>query len=152
MIIRLITPADQEALLPLLTDLLAASCDAGSRLQPTPKNVETLLAQALEGAAAGDPCLVAVADDGTLQGAIIWKGCPVAADHDGTICYGLGTVVAPAARRTGVSRALREQAATLARERGYTVVLGAAYDGVALQACTNAGFNVVGVLVEKPLC
>lgn len=150
--IRPITVEDAEQALPLLSTLLAASCAAGARVLPTPANVDNLFTQAVEGAANGDPCLLAVDNSGVALGAIVWKGQPVAADIDGKVCYGLGTVVASHARRTGVSRALRERATEMARERGYTIVFGAAYATDALKACIDAGFKVVGVMVEKPLC
>jgi GNAT superfamily N-acetyltransferase len=152
MIIRPITADDAEAALPLLANLLDASCAAGSRVLPTPQNVDNLFAQAVAGAAEGDPCLIAVNDDGVALGLVVWKGQPVDTTIDGKVCYGLGTVVAPHARRQGVSRLLRDRATQIARERGYTVVFGAAYAKDALQACIDAGFHIVGVMVEKPLC
>lgn len=150
--IRPITADDATLAIPLLATLLAASCATGSRVPPTPRNVDNLFAQAVSGAAAGDPCLLVVDEHGIALGAIVWRGQTVDADIDGKVCYGLGTVVAPHARRQGVSRALRERAAEIARERGYTIVFGAAYAKAALDACVDAGFKIVGVMVEKPLC
>lgn len=142
--------ADADALRPLIADLLAVSHDAGSRVPPSPANVEALLSKALAGGEGGDPCLVAV-DDGRAVGLVVWTGGAPLGDYDGVVCFGWGTYVAPAARRTGVARELRDRAAALAKERGYTTVLGAAYSQEGFAACLATGFHVVGVLVERAL-
>lgn len=116
--------ADERALRRLAMNYLKDTYAGGGDYPPTLENAATMTAHALEGAAMGDPCLVA-ADDDKVVGFIVARGVEfpgMTARHKTIRSW--GTYVVPEHRGGGTAASLFIVAGRLARIKGYTRFMG----------------------------
>lgn len=144
-------PTDWRGLRPLVKAFLTEHYAAGGDFRPTRQNTEAFLRRGVQGAAAGDPCVVAI-EGGKIVGFTLWVGLPdFGLETRERVCSGLGTYVVKECRRQGWSRRIREAAIELAKTAGYTRLDGTALDRRGLKAAESTGATVVGVQVRLPL-
>lgn len=141
-------PKDSTQLIKLIGSCLRETAAAGADWAPSERNVHGLFQLGLAWAAAGDPALVLVDSTEQVVGYTLWGRLDTMAE--GT-CAGLGTYIEPELRGSGLVSRLREWAFNIARNRGYSRVLGSCYDDRALKSTLKLGFKPCGVLVEKIL-
>jgi GNAT superfamily N-acetyltransferase len=141
--------ADWDALYPLVMEFLQEASTDGNDFLPTGENAVRILERCIRAAEDGDPVLLAVRDR-RIVGFAAWIGAESWLETKSRLCMGLGTYVAPKARRQGWSRKLREQAFELARGR-YDKIEGIALHKAGYQASTAVGFRPAGILVRKEL-
>lgn len=106
-----------------ITDFMKAGEARGGDLLATPRNVDTYLQLGLHGAAAGDPCLVAVVD-GRPVAYVMWIGVPDVVDSRYRSLNAIGSYTLPQWRSQRIAAALREEALRISRARGYERVTG----------------------------
>ena len=122
--IRAIQQGDGEGLMYLVMAYLKETYAQGGDFPPTVKNAAQFAVFGIEGAAAGDPCIVAE-DDGKLVGFCFARGIDTAGletRHKSIRSW--GTYIAPEYRAKGVGVSLFIVAGRLARVAGYTRFIG----------------------------
>lgn len=115
---------DIEALRPLVLGFLEVGVARGSKIKATDHNATWFIDLGLRGAKAGDPCLVAVSEDGAIKSYIQWQGVDTGLELDGKPSLTFGAFTLPEYRSSGIATALRERALVMLEERGYTSVQG----------------------------
>lgn len=131
----------------MILDMLKSTSDAGARFLPTDRNVRVLLQLGMTYSQNGEPTLVAL-DNGVIVGFTIWGSGEPPFDLSEDICQGFGTYVVPNLRRKRVASALRLYAMDVARNKGYSVIEGTAYDAQGEQSALAVGFVPVGTQLE----
>lgn len=129
MTIRPWARGDMPALRPMLHDFLEANVAAGGDLEACAPNVEALLELGLRLADAGEPVLVAVADDGGLAGFVMWGELPTPLRLRWRTATAFGSFTWPAYRHQGVAAALRTAAHAICVARGVERVMGPLHRG-----------------------
>ena len=123
--VRMIGKGDGEQLWQLVMAYLKETYGAGGDFPPTLNNATAFTVFAIEGAAVGDPCLVAEAD-GELIGFCFARGIEMLpgmeARHRSIRSW--GTYIVPAWRAKGVGVSLFIVAGRMARLAGYTRFIG----------------------------
>lgn len=122
--IRAIQQGDGEGLWQLVMAYLKETYGQGGDFPPTLSNATQFTVFGIEGAAAGDPCIVAD-DDGKLIGFCFARGIDTAGletRHKSIRSW--GTYIDPAYRAQGVGVSLFIVAGRLARIAGYTRFIG----------------------------
>ena len=144
MLIRLATPQDSKQLWALAEDYLA-----GQKKLGVPDQRKVLSLTIAYGLKHGEAIVVAE-DDGCLCGFLAWTGMPDAAEGE---VLGMGTYVAPAFRRLGISRQMRDFAKDYCRAKGYSFVSGAVRgdNRAGIESAKRSGAKVIGYLLEWPL-
>jgi predicted N-acetyltransferase YhbS len=124
MIIRLMKPEDARPLRTLVMRYLRDTFNQGGDFPPTLENATNFVQHGIQGAAEGDPCLVAE-DDGKLVGFVMARGVffPGMTTRDNTI-RSWGSFVLPEYRGQKIAIKLFMVLGRLARQKGYTRVLG----------------------------
>jgi GNAT superfamily N-acetyltransferase len=117
-------------------------------LLPTDKNIRYFADLAIQGAAVGDPCLIAYVE-GVPVGFHISRGLPDVLDTKLKICHGYGTYVIPTFRGRGIARALRELAFETAVVAGYERLEGIAFSKEAMLSTLTHGSKPIGVLIVR---
>ena len=154
--IRLIQQGDGDQLWNLVMAYLKETYAQGADFPPTLPNATTFTLFAIEGAAAGDPCLVAE-DDGKLIGFCFARGVGF---YDCEMRYKTirthGTYVVPEHREKDVAQALLLTAGHMAKLAGYDrfmgMTVGNDYEKHALSVGMRfPGFEQVGVVMIKDL-
>lgn len=122
--IRKMRPDDERALQKLCMRYLRDTYAGGGDFPPTLENAAVMTAHALEGAAVGDPCILAE-DAGTVVGFVIARGVefPGMTSRHKTI-RSWGTYVKPEYRSQGTAVSMFIIAGRLARIVGYTRFMG----------------------------
>jgi GNAT superfamily N-acetyltransferase len=122
--VRMIQSGDGEQLWQLVMAYLKETWGQGGDFPPTLSNATAFTVYAIEGAAAGDPCLVAE-DDGKLIGFCFARGIemPTMETRHRSI-RSWGTYIAPEYRSKGVGVSLFIVAGRMARIAGYTRFIG----------------------------
>ena len=117
-------PIDSAWLRHAIHEFLLANVARGGDLLPTSRNVSAYLKLGLDGAARGEPCLVAITS-GEPVAFVLWVGTPSPAlDSRWKTINALGSYTEPHARRSGVARRLREEAWAMTKALGYERVIG----------------------------
>jgi GNAT superfamily N-acetyltransferase len=149
--IRVWAPADWRPLRPLMHEFLVEHRKAGGDFLPTRRNVETFIRRGMKAATTkGDPCVIAW-DAGKPVGFALWLGIDTDLDLANKVVQGVGTYVTKESRRQGWSKRIRQAAAGVARERGYTQVAGTAMDKRGMEAGRSVGAEVKGVFMQLDL-
>jgi len=122
--IRLMKAEDERPLRKLVIRYLKETFDGGGDILPTLENAAGSVKYALDGAAVGDPCIVAE-DDDKIVGYIICRGVsfPGITTRYKTI-RSWGTYIKPEYRRQGTAIVLLTAACRLARFAGYDRFMG----------------------------
>jgi hypothetical protein len=152
MVIRLVHPDDERPLKRLVFKYLQETYAQGGDYPATLENAAVFTKLGIDGAAAGDPCLVAE-DDGTIVAFCMARGT----DIPGTTARYVtirswGTYVIPEYRNTKTSIKLFMVMGRLAKQAGYTRVIGfthgTGYEKHALQVVNNlAGMKEIGKIL-----
>lgn len=123
--VRMIQAGDGEPLWQLVMGYLKETYAQGGDFPPTLANATAFTVFAIEGAAEGDPCLVAE-DDGVLIGFCFARGVAVLPGMETRhrTIRSWGTYIAPDHRARGVGVSLFIVAGRMARLAGYTRFLG----------------------------
>ncbi len=149
-------PEDEVPLRRLVMKYLKETYDAGGDFPPTLENAAAFAQYGIEGAAAGDPCLVADVD-GKLVGFLNARGIhfPGMTTRHKTIRT-WGTFMLPDYRSKGVAGMLLIVAGRMAKQAGYSRVLGMThgsdYQEHALSIANRfPGMVIVGHVLEVDL-
>jgi len=122
--IRFVQESDERQLKRLILRYLKDTFSAGGDFPPTLENAAAFFAHALEGAQCGDPCLVAV-DDDTIIGYVMARGVFFHGMQTRDITLrSWGTYIIPEARGRRIAIKLFMVMGRVAKNRGYTRVLG----------------------------
>lgn len=122
--IRSITAGDGPQLWALVMEYLTATYADGGEFPPTLQNATLFSLFGIEGAAAGDPCIVAEAD-GKLVGFVFARGIDLGGmESRHKTIRSWGTYITPEYRSKGIAVSLFIVAGRLARLAGYTRFLG----------------------------
>jgi GNAT superfamily N-acetyltransferase len=127
MMIRPMQASDERIVKRLMIRYLKETFEQGGEFPPTLENAAAFTAYAIQGAAEGDPCLVAV-DSEKVVGFIAARGMgfPGTTSRHKTI-RSWGSFVLPEYRSKNVATTLFIVAGRLARVAGYTRFLGMTY-------------------------
>lgn len=122
--IRFVARSDERQVKRLIMRYLKDTYSEGGDFPPTLENAQAFFEHALEGAECGDPCLVAV-DGETVVGFVMCRGVlfPGMQTRDVTL-RSWGTYVLPDYRGQRVAIKLFMVAGRIAKNKGYTRVLG----------------------------
>jgi predicted N-acetyltransferase YhbS len=124
MIIRLMKPEDARPLRTLVMRYLKDTYEQGGDFPPTLENAANFVQHGIQGAAEMDPCLVAE-EEGKVVGFVMGRGVffPGMTTRDNTI-RSWGSFVLPEYRGQKIAIKLFMVLGRLARQKGYTRVLG----------------------------
>ena len=125
--IRLMKPEDEKQLKRLMMKYLKTTYAEGGDIPPTLENAATSVQHGIEGAALGDPCLVAE-EDGKIIGYTICRGMftPGLTTRYKSI-RSWGTYVVPEYRAQNIATALLVTAGRVAKIAGYEQFVGITY-------------------------
>jgi hypothetical protein len=149
MIIRLVTANDERPLKQLVLKYLRETYEGGGDYPATLENAAVFTRLSIEGAALGDPCLVAE-DEGKIVAFCMARGVDIPGTTGRYVTIrSWGTYVLPTYRNTKTSLKLFMVMGRLAKQKGYTRVLGFThgtdYEKHAMQVVNNlAGMKEVG--------
>lgn len=156
MVIRLARPDDEKFLRRLIMRYLKETFEQGGDFPATLENAAAFTQYAIQGAAEGDPCLVADVD-GVVVGFVVARGVnfPGLTTRDRTV-RSWGSYVHPDHRRHSYAVKLFVVAARLAAAAGYTRFLGIThgsnYEENGLRAIKAVGvFKEVGKVLMVDL-
>jgi GNAT superfamily N-acetyltransferase len=122
--IRTITTGDGHQLWSLVLEYLKETYADGGEFPPTLENATRFALFGIEGAASGDPCIVAE-EDGKLVGFVFARGIDLGGmESRHKTIRSWGTYIEPAYRSKGIAVSLFIVAGRLARIAGYTRFLG----------------------------
>jgi len=126
--IRFVQPRDERQVKRLIMRYLRDTANEGGDFLPTLDNAQAFFDRAVEGAQCGDPCMVAEADDGKIIGFVMGLGVlfPGMQTRDVTL-RSWGTYVVPEARGERIAIKLFMVMGRIAKNKGYTRVLGATH-------------------------
>lgn len=123
--IRLVNEHDAKPLRRLVMKYLHETYDQGGDFPPTLENAAAFVQHAIQGAREGDPCLVAQEDDGTIAGFVMARGVffPGMETREVTL-RSWGSYVLPQYRGSAYAVKLFMVVGRLAKQKGYTRILG----------------------------
>ena len=123
--IRFIQASDERPVKRLMLRYLKDTFAEGGDFPPTLENAQAFFDHAVEGADCGDPCLVATTDDDVPIGYVMARGVPFPGMHTRDVTLrSWGTYVLPEHRGSRIAIKLFMVMGRIAKNRGYTRVLG----------------------------
>jgi len=118
---------------------------------PLLSEVTDYIYNAITGARAGDPVLVAEVDGRTV-GLTLWTNAVAGSKQEGDL-MAHGTWVDPEYRKTGLGSELRKEAERVAKEAGYTRIVGSVHPAneAGLKSLAGRGWTTEAYIVVKEL-
>lgn len=154
--IRFVQRSDERQVKRLILRYLKDTFAQGGDFPPTLENAQAFFDRAVEGAECGDPCLVAD-KDGVIAGFVMALGVlfPGMTTRDNTI-RSWGTYVLPECRGERIAIKLFMVMGRVAKNKGYTRVLGAThgtgYEGNAMKVIKSlVGMQEIGKMLSWQL-
>jgi GNAT superfamily N-acetyltransferase len=143
---------DRRVLTGMIEHCLEENFLAGAEMKPSEKNADVLFQLGLHWSQLKQPTYIAE-HKGQPCAYTLWGALPnpMELDMRWKDCAGLGTYVAPWARRQGVASDLRTHALAHAKALGFERVTGVTYHWPGLSAVYRLGFEAVGTQVVKVL-
>lgn len=125
MVIRFMKPEDERGIRRIVMKYLRETYEQGGDFPPTLENAAAFTQHGIQGAAEGDPCIVAVEDNGKIVGFVMARGVffPGMETRDITI-RSWGSYVLPECRGKRYAIQLFMVMGRLAKQKGYTRLLG----------------------------